>query len=108
MLFKKNRNILKQKQLKDGIMQKKQPPKEFDDKLKKINKLISKVRYVVERILGSIKQNLGGNQSKYIGLRKTHSFVMIRAIVFSFIRVINYVLLNKNKNAKKINRIKAK
>ena len=87
----KNRDLLKQKQLKDGIMHKKQPKKELDEKLKKINKLISKVRYVVKRTFGSIKQNLGGSRSKYIGLKKTHNFVMIRAIAYNLIRVTNYV-----------------
>ena len=89
--YQKNRDILKQKQLKDGIMYKKQPKKELDDKFKRINKLISKVRYVVERTFGGIKQNLGGNRTKYIGLKKTHNFVMIRAIAYNLIRATNYV-----------------
>ena len=89
--YQSNRDLIKQKQLKDGIMHKKQPKKELDDKLKRKNKLISKVRYVVERTFGGIKQNLGGNRTKYIGLIKTHNFVMIRAIAYNLIRATNYV-----------------
>jgi IS5 family transposase len=91
--YQKNRDYIKAKQLKDGIMHKKPPKKELDDKLKRVNKLISKVRYVVERTFGSVKQNLGGSRSKYIGLRKTHNFVMIRAIAYNLIRVTNYVFV---------------
>jgi IS5 family transposase len=52
--YQTNRDYIKEKQLKDGIMHKKPPKKELDDKLKRVNKLISKVRYV-ERTFGSLK-----------------------------------------------------
>jgi IS5 family transposase len=89
--YKKNREFLEKNQLKDGIMHKKPPKKELDNKLRQFNKLISKARFVVERTFGSIKQNLGGNRSKYIGLRKTHNFIMIRALAYNLIRATNYV-----------------
>jgi IS5 family transposase len=74
-------------------MMKHKPKVPKDGVITSINRGISKVRYVVERTFGCIKQNLGGSRSRYIGLVKTHNFNLIRAIVHNLIKSTNHVFV---------------
>ena len=51
-----NRELLKQKGFKDGLMHKAQKNKELTARQKLINKLISNSRYIVEQGFGTLKR----------------------------------------------------
>jgi len=90
---KKNNALLESKKLQNFLMVKHKSKQNKDESISKSNKAISKVRYVVERTFGCIKQNLRGGRSWYIGLEKTHNFNLIRAIIHNLIRATNYVFV---------------
>jgi IS5 family transposase len=87
---KKNRDILHEKSLNDRIMRKKKKNQDRDNIDTQFNKAISKVRYVVERAFGCLKQNLGCARSWYIGRVKTHNFIILRAMAHNLIRAVNH------------------
>jgi IS5 family transposase len=89
----KNSELIKLRKLYDFIMQKKKKKQPVDDTLILTNKVISKLRYVVERTFGCMKRNLYGGRSWYNGLTKTHNFSLIRAIAHNMIRAVNYVVV---------------
>jgi IS5 family transposase len=88
---KKNSDLLDSKRLKDYIMIKHKSRSVKDETIINLNKSISKVRYVVERTFGCIKQNLGGSRSRYDGLVKTHNFNLLKAIAHNLVRASNHV-----------------
>ncbi len=53
----------------------------------KRNKVISKVRYVVERTFGSIKSWFGGMKMRYKGLSKVHFQHLMEAIGYNLYRL---------------------
>ncbi|RME14973.1 MAG: hypothetical protein D6799_06570, partial [Bacteroidetes bacterium] len=53
----------------------------------KRNKVISKVRYVVERTFGSIKLWFGGMKTRYKGLSKVHFQHLMEAIGYNLYRL---------------------
>ena len=61
----KNSELLKQHKFKDGIMNRAYRNKPLTERERKRNKLISKRRYIVERIFGSLKQHYGMVRSSY-------------------------------------------
>lgn len=65
-----NRKIIKQFQAKDRIMKKAARNRELSKKESLFNKLISKIRYKVERSFGSLKKHLGFDRLRYIGKEK--------------------------------------
>jgi IS5 family transposase len=88
-----NREIIKTKNLVDKIMRKKKrnAPSNEADIIR--NKLISKVRYVVERTIGGLKNKFRIGRSRYIGQEKTHEFNLLSAIGYNMIRSVNLLLL---------------
>ena len=66
----KNREIIKNKQLKDFIMQKAARGRKLTEYQKTINKGISKVRYVIEQVFGILKKHYNFYRCRYGGLEK--------------------------------------
>ncbi len=62
---KENRDFLKGRGIKERIMRRSKRGKGEERWNKKRNKVISKVRYVVERTFGSIKLWFGGMKTRY-------------------------------------------
>ena len=69
----KNDQILKERNLKNGIMYKKKKGKQLEKWQKKFNKLVSKIPYRIERTFGSIKSWFKSEKARYRGLEKTHA-----------------------------------
>ena len=67
---KSNREYLKKKGILDMIMHKKPKGKGMSKFLKKLNKYISKIRYVVEQAIGIFKKHYGLERFRYIGREK--------------------------------------
>ena len=61
--FKENRDSLKAKNLKDGLMKKATRGKRLSNRGKIFNKLISKKRYMVEQSFGTLKRKFNGTTS---------------------------------------------
>jgi len=85
----------------DFTMKKRKRNSPNDPAIAKRNKMLSSVRFVVERTFGFTKLKLGGARSRYLGLQKTHNSLVMKAIVYNMIRYINlpprdnYALLSK-------------
>ncbi len=87
---KKNREILKSKELKSAIMLKckKNDNKSIRALKKRYNKVVSKTRYIVERTFGTLHKSYGFDRSRYFGLEKTHFHLQLGYIAFNLKRAI--------------------
>ena len=86
---KKNRELLADKGLFDGIMRRHAPKKSRDPENSKRNKLLSKGRFVVERTIGYLKLRLRSDRSRYYGLEKTHNYNLMGALAHNLVRTVN-------------------
>ena len=84
-----NRTVLKSKGLKDGIMRKKPKGKPMTHWNRIRNRLISKRRFVVERTFGTLKRTYGLHRSRYVGLLKIQTEVLMKSIAYNLKRGIN-------------------
>ena len=64
-------------------MHKKPPKKELCEAKKKENKMISKVRVMIERCFGTLKTNYCFFRSKYLGIAKTTGQFLLSAIAYN-------------------------
>ena len=79
-------SYLKAKQLKNGIQQKAVRNRALTARQKQRNKLISKVRYAVERTFGGQKRWFGAGSTRYLGLAATHTQHVWEAICYNLKR----------------------
>jgi IS5 family transposase len=83
-----NREYLAQQGLRDGIMYKK--VKNEDKKIRAAksfyNKALSRIRYVIERTIGNLKQWRGMAQMIYIGINKVHNYAIRKSFAHNLIR----------------------
>jgi len=93
---RRNREYLKSKQLKDGIMRRKMKGKEWGRWSKLRNKLIARRRFVVERTFGTLKRVYGLHRARSIGLEKVHGEAVLKAIAYNLKRGLKHqeILLN--------------
>jgi len=82
----KNDALLEEKGFVNQIMLKAKKNNPLTDAQKEFNKLISKVRYRVERTFGSIKRWFEGGKARYVGLEKTHAQHLMEAIGYNLYR----------------------
>ena len=57
------------------------------DAVRAFNKLVSKVRYKVERTFGTMVRALNWVWSPYVGIERTHGWNQIKAICHNLIRL---------------------
>ena len=88
---KKNREILKDKKLKDGIMHKALPKKKLPFWSKIKNKLISKKRYKVEQCFGTLKRRFNFNRASYMGLAKVEAQFYFKSMCYNLLKGINMI-----------------
>jgi len=86
-----NREGLKAKNLKSGIMHKAAKKKPLGEWQTKFNKAISKTRFKIERTFGGIKLWFNAGKCRYIGRNKTHSQHLMESIAYNIYRVPNMV-----------------
>jgi IS5 family transposase len=86
-----NRKLLRDKGLKDGVMHRasRGNPLSLWQLMK--NKLISKVRYKVERAFGTLKRKFGMGRARYCGLSKVHAELCLKAICFNLNKALRKV-----------------
>lgn len=84
--FKEDRECLKEKKLKDGLMRKAVRGKPLTHWEKVRNKLISKERYIVEQSYGTLKRIFGAEQASYRGKRKTENQLVLKSICLNLLK----------------------
>lgn len=90
----KNSKLLKDKKLKNRILQKAKKNKPLTEIQKKFNKLCGKTRYKVERTFGSIKRWFNGGVARYKGLEKMHTQNLMEAMGYNLYRCPAIIGLN--------------
>ena len=78
-----NREMLRQRKLKNGIMDKAARNRNLTQRQKQRNRLISAVRGTVERTFGTLKQVYGLSRASYIGMVKVELELLLSAIAFN-------------------------
>jgi len=79
----KNRTILAEKKLKNGIMAKAARNKPLSLLQRIFNRLISSVRYKVERSIGTLKRGYHFSRMRYLGLKKGNMEFFLNAMAFN-------------------------
>jgi IS5 family transposase len=88
---KANRDGLKEKSLRSGIMYKTTKNKTLGVWQSKFNKAISKTRYRIERTHGGIKHWFKTGACRYVGRSKTHTQHLIESMAYNLYRAPNMV-----------------
>ena len=83
-----NRKLLKQHRCKDGIMNRAYRNKPLTERERKRNKLISKKRYVVERVFGTLKQHYGMARASYLGTLKVQGELLLSSLAYNLKRAL--------------------
>jgi len=83
-----NRNILKQHKCKDGIMNRAYRNKPLTGRERQRNKLISKKRYIVERVFGTLKQHYDMARASYLGTAKVQGELLLSSLAYNLKRAL--------------------
>jgi len=86
-----NRELLALNGIKDFIMHKKTRSTNLTAFQKKLNKSISKIRYVVEQSFGILKKHFNFDKALYIGLEKVQMEFELTAMAFNLKKASNMV-----------------
>lgn len=89
-----NRQALKDKGFKSGIMHKATKSKPLTAWQLKFNQAISKTRYKAERTIGSMKRWFRAATARYVGVAKTHTQHLMEAIAYNLYRSPGIVAKN--------------
>ena len=89
-----NDQIIKKLKLKNHIMHKATKSKILSERELLANKLISTVRYKVERTFGSIVRWFGAGKARYVGKAKTHTQHLMEAIAYNLYRAPGIIMSN--------------
>lgn len=90
---KANREHLKDKKIKDGIMHKAVRNRPLRASQKCFNKLISKRRFRVEQVFGTAKRLFDMGRSRYFSTSKTHAQLTMVAICMNLLKAANKIKL---------------
>lgn len=88
----KNREILKNKQLKDFIMYKAARGRKLTEYQKVVNKGISKVRYVIEQVFGILKKHYHFDRCRYGGLEKVNMEFKLVSMAYNLKKAASMVI----------------
>jgi IS5 family transposase len=90
----KNREYLKKKELKNGIMYKAEKNKPLNVHQQRFNNIVSQVRYKIERTFGSIKLWFKTGIARYVGRSKIHAQHLIESIAYNLYRSPGIIMSN--------------
>ena len=90
---KKNSEYLARQGLIDGIMLKAHRGQVLSESQKRLNRMISKTRCLIERTFGSIRRWFCGGQCCYRGLAKTHTRNILEAMAYNLKRMPGLLVL---------------
>lgn len=86
---KQNREYLKSRGIKDGILSRAARGKPLSKREKIRNKVISKTRFIVEQAFGTLKRRFDAGRASYIGLKKVAAQLRLKAICFNLLKAVN-------------------
>ena len=89
-----NDEVLRKFKIKNHIMRKAPKKKSLTQREALCNKLISKIRYKVERTFGSMRRWFGAGTARYVGLAKMHTQHLMEAIAYNLYRSPGIVMSN--------------
>ena len=84
-----NRQHLKERGLRNGIMDKAKKGTPLTDAQLQRNKKLTQTRYVVERTFGTIHRIFNGKRSSYFGLKKCEGQFLLKAICANLLKAAN-------------------
>jgi len=88
-----NKDILKQRSIKNALMEKAKKNKPLTKMQKTFNRMISKTRYKVEQAFGTLKRRFNLGQATYMTCAKVHAQLTIKAIAFNLLKALNKFLM---------------
>ena len=88
---KANHKMLKEKGFKDGLMRKATRNNPLSKRAKQFNKMISKKRFRVEQIFGTLKRKFKFRKARYRSTVKVNSQFILKAICLNFLKALNKV-----------------
>jgi IS5 family transposase len=94
----KNRKVLKENKYKDGIMNRAYRNKPLTDRERQRNKLISKRRFIVERVFGTLKAHYDMARASYLGTAKVQGELLLSSLAYNLKRAL-YLLSAQEKCA---------
>jgi len=83
-----NRDELRKRKLKNGIMYKAMRGHPLSERQKQCNRLISTVRGIVERGFGTLKRCYGQHRAKYLGVLKVEAAFLLAALAFNLKKAV--------------------
>ena len=83
-----NREILKHHKCKDGIMNRGYRNRALTARERTRNKLISKRRYIVERVWGTLKQHYDMARASYLGTLKVQGELLLSSLAYNLKRAL--------------------
>jgi IS5 family transposase len=83
-----NRAYLKLHRYRDGIMNRAYRNRPLTDRARQRNKLISKSRYVVERVFGTLKHRYGLARASYLGTLKVQGELLLSCLAYNLKRAL--------------------
>lgn len=89
---KKNRKLLKEHGIKDGLLHKKPKGKELADPLKLLNKINARIRAGIERTFAHLKTVLGYRTARYKGWDKNQTHLDLLAIAYNLKRIVRLAI----------------
>ena len=91
----RNSALLKAHHCKDGIMNRAYRNKPLTDRERHRNKLISKKRYIVERVFGTLKQHYDLARASYLSTAKVQGELLLLSLAYNLKRVLFLVPLQQ-------------
>ena len=90
---KANRERLRASGIKSAIMHKGHRNTPMTERQKRANKLISKVRYIVEQGFGTLKRGFGMSRASYMGTEKVNAQFTLKAMCFNLLKAARKICL---------------
>jgi IS5 family transposase len=84
----KNRKVLKENKCKDGIMNRAYRNKPLTERERQRNKLISKKRFIVERVFGTLKKHYDMARASYLSTAKVQGELLLSSLAYNLKRAL--------------------
>lgn len=92
---RKNRKLLKDRKLDNGIMRKAQRNRALTAEEKWHNKHLAKTRYVVEQSFGTLHRKFRLSRARYFGLKRVLGQCHLKGICLNLLKAANKITFNK-------------
>lgn len=87
----KNRDNLRKKKLKTGLMYRAYKNKPLTKRMKQFNKLIAKTRYRIEQSFGTIKRRFSYRKASYFTTKKVNAQFALKAMCLNLLKACNKI-----------------